>query len=118
MKQENNIFSNYEAKKPADDLKQRVLNAATGAAEEPVVYRPFFGKLDWGLLAASLILMAMLVFVSPGRRHTSSDVDTSREELSVNERAMLEELEVPGAAYRKVEPKKINTEQFIKEIGG
>ena len=116
MKQEKNIFFDFEAKKPSPDLKQRVLNAATGAAEEPVIYRPIMQKLDWGLLAASMILAAALALMN-GSASRGHGVARSPE-LSTAEQAMSRELGIPGFPLRPVPQKRVKTEDYFREIGG
>ena len=64
MKKERNILSSFVPKDPGEALKQKVLKAATGAAEEPITYMPLLRKLDWGLLAASLALAGALALMN------------------------------------------------------
>jgi hypothetical protein len=118
MKQEKNLLSSFTPKKPSDGLKQRVLDAATGAVEEPVIYEPFFGKLDWGLLAASMILAATLALINGNGSASKENGGARSPELSAAEQAMSRELGIPGFPRRPVQQKRVKTEDYLREIGG
>ena len=118
MKLEKRPLSAFAPKKPSNELKQRVLNAATGIEPEPVIYETLLNKLDWGLLAASFLLVAVLAFIGSGKSSSSSGAVVPNPELSRNDRYILEELEITAMPKPKALPKRIVAEQYLKEIGG
>lgn len=89
MKKGKSILSSYLPKKPPEELKTRVMAAAKGAAGQPPENQPFFKTLDWGLLAASLILAAALALMNgvPGPLRKSQQTAkrmTTQETLILN----------------------------------
>lgn len=116
MKKESNILSSFVPKDPGEALKQKVLKAATGAAEEPVTYMPLLRKLDWGLLAASLILAATLALIN---RSDSQEHGPARSpELSAAGTSSIKELDIPGIPRCPARSEIAGTAELMKDFGG
>lgn len=100
-----NMFSSFEPKKPSVDLKQRVLKAATGAAEEPVTYMPLLRTFDWGLLAASLALAGALALMNGFHDSVKTSQETAKgittEEALMMKSAGFPASGTPRGSFRK-----------------
>ena len=117
MKRGKSVLSFYLPKKPPEGLKTRVIEAAMGATGQPIKRQPFFKTLDWGLLAASLILAAALALMSGVPDPLIKSQETQKG-MATEEALMMKNAGLPASGTPRVSFRKKIVVLNPDEIGG
>jgi hypothetical protein len=118
MKLDINPLSSCRPKQPPTGLKERVLEAASHATPDAEQAYPLFGKTEWGLLAATLILFAIFVAsVYPGRTQPPP-LHGTHINLSHSYLQTVKEIGIPLESFCSISKERPNNQQLLEEIGG
>ncbi len=118
MKPDSNPLSAFRPKRPPQALRERVIAAAARATPEAEQAYPLFGKTEWGLLAATLILFAILVGSAYPRRTQPLPLYGKYINLSHSDLQALKEIGIPSESFRCISRERPNNQRLLEGIGG
>ena len=118
MKLDSNPLSAFRPKRPPQDLRERVIAAAARATPEAKQAYPLFGKTEWGLLAATLILFAIFVASAYPGRTQPLPINGTYVNLNHSDLQTLKEIGIPPENFRCIARERPNNQRLLEEIGG